>query len=160
LWELISPLLPTLTRRFRYPGRKRLGERETLQGILFVLYTGIAWRHLPLELGSAPVRPAGVAWTSGKRGRPERPRPGLEPDLENLQRLAEHEGRAEDRVPGKRELRPRREDPDPRMPVALRPVAEHHLRERHLTGEQLSSSWDRRRVSERLRAGCPRRAPK
>ena len=51
LWELISPLLPTLTRRFRYPGRKRLGERETLQGILFVLYTGIAWRHLPLQLG-------------------------------------------------------------------------------------------------------------
>jgi transposase len=51
LWELISPLLPTLTRRFRYPGRKRLGDRETLQGILFVLYTGIAWRHLPLELG-------------------------------------------------------------------------------------------------------------
>ena len=51
LWELIEPLLPTPTRRFRYPGRKRLGDRETLQGILFVLYTGIAWRHLPLELG-------------------------------------------------------------------------------------------------------------
>ncbi len=51
LWELIEPLLPTVTRRFRYPGRKRLGDRETLQGILFVLYTGIAWRHLPLELG-------------------------------------------------------------------------------------------------------------
>lgn len=51
LWELIEPLLPTLARRFRYPGRKRLGDRETLQGILFVLYTGIAWRHLPLELG-------------------------------------------------------------------------------------------------------------
>ena len=51
LWELIEPLLPTVSRRFRYPGRKRLGDRETLQGILFVLYTGIAWRHLPLELG-------------------------------------------------------------------------------------------------------------
>ncbi len=51
LWELIEPLLPTVTRRFRYPGRKRLGDRETLQGILFVLHTGIAWRHLPLELG-------------------------------------------------------------------------------------------------------------
>jgi len=51
LWELIEPLLPVPTRRFRYPGRKRLGDRETLQGILFVLYTGIAWRHLPLELG-------------------------------------------------------------------------------------------------------------
>ena len=51
LWELIEPLLPTTTRRFRYPGRKRLGDREALSGILFVLYTGIAWRHLPLELG-------------------------------------------------------------------------------------------------------------
>ena len=51
LWELIEPLLPVPTRRFRYPGRKRLDDRETLQGILFVLYTGIAWRHLPLELG-------------------------------------------------------------------------------------------------------------
>ncbi len=51
LWELIEPLLPRTTRRFRYPGRKRIGDRETLSGILFVLYTGIAWRHLPLELG-------------------------------------------------------------------------------------------------------------
>jgi transposase len=51
LWRLVRPLLPKVERRFRYPGRKRLGDRETLQGILFVLYTGIAWRHLPLELG-------------------------------------------------------------------------------------------------------------
>ena len=52
LWELVEPLLPKMTRRFRYPGRKRIGDREALSGILFVLYTGIAWRHLPLELGS------------------------------------------------------------------------------------------------------------
>jgi transposase len=51
LWELIEPLLPRTPRRFRHPGRRRLGDREALQGILFVLYTGIAWRHLPLELG-------------------------------------------------------------------------------------------------------------
>ena len=51
LWELIEPLLPVKQRRFRYPGRKRIGDRETLSGVLFVLYTGIAWRHLPLELG-------------------------------------------------------------------------------------------------------------
>src|ERR1019366_1100303 len=51
LWERIEPLLPSVERRFRYPGRKRLGDREALQGILFVLHTGIAWRHLPLELG-------------------------------------------------------------------------------------------------------------
>jgi transposase len=51
LWERIEPLLPKKQRRLRFPGRKRLPDRQALQGILFVLYTGIAWRHLPLELG-------------------------------------------------------------------------------------------------------------
>jgi transposase len=51
LWGLVEPLLPKLERRFRYPGRRRLDDRAALQGILFVLHTGIAWRHLPLELG-------------------------------------------------------------------------------------------------------------
>ena len=51
LWELVEPLLPRVERRFRFPGRSRLPDRQALQGILFVLHTGIAWRHLPLELG-------------------------------------------------------------------------------------------------------------
>jgi transposase len=51
LWERIERLLPRVERRFRFPGRKRLDDRAALQGILFVLHTGIAWRHLPLELG-------------------------------------------------------------------------------------------------------------
>src|SRR5436305_13048406 len=51
LWKLVEPVLPVKERRFRYPGRKRLPDRQALQGILFVLHTGIAWRHLPLELG-------------------------------------------------------------------------------------------------------------
>jgi transposase len=51
LWERIEPLLPKVERRFRYPGRRRLPDRQALQGILFVLHTGIACRHLPLELG-------------------------------------------------------------------------------------------------------------
>jgi transposase len=51
LWERIEPLLPKKERRFRYPGRRRLPDRQALQGVLFVLHTGIAWRHLPLELG-------------------------------------------------------------------------------------------------------------
>jgi transposase len=51
LWSRIEPLLPRVERRYRYPGRKRLPDRQALQGILFVLYTGIAWRHLPAELG-------------------------------------------------------------------------------------------------------------
>jgi transposase len=51
LWGLVEPLLPVKERRFRYPGRKRLPDRLALQGVLFVLYTGISWPHLPLELG-------------------------------------------------------------------------------------------------------------
>ena len=51
LWGLVEPLLPVRERRFRYPGRKRLSDRQALQGILFVLHTGISWPHLPLELG-------------------------------------------------------------------------------------------------------------
>ena len=51
LWGLVEPLLPKVERRFRYPGRKRLPDREALQGILFVLHTGISWTHLPPELG-------------------------------------------------------------------------------------------------------------
>jgi transposase len=51
LWERVEPLLPKKQRRFRHPGRKPLPDKEALQGILFVLHTGIAWRHLPLELG-------------------------------------------------------------------------------------------------------------
>ena len=51
LWELIQPLLPRRTRRYRHPGRMRLDDRCVLNGILFVLTTGIAWQRLPGELG-------------------------------------------------------------------------------------------------------------
>jgi transposase len=37
-------------RRVRHPGRKRIDDRRTLAGILFVLRTGIAWQQLPQEL--------------------------------------------------------------------------------------------------------------
>lgn len=51
LWAELQPLLPVVERRYRYPGRKRLDDRAALNGILFVLHTGIAWRDLPTELG-------------------------------------------------------------------------------------------------------------
>ena len=51
LWKRVEPLLPKVERRSRFRGRKRLSDRQALQGILFVLHTGIVWRHLPLELG-------------------------------------------------------------------------------------------------------------
>ncbi|WP_347106558.1 IS5 family transposase [Streptomyces sp. ZL-24] len=51
LWAVIEPLLPKVERRVRHPGRKRHPDRQVFQGILFVLHTGIAWEHLPQELG-------------------------------------------------------------------------------------------------------------
>ncbi|MCX5009222.1 IS5 family transposase [Streptomyces sp. NBC_00638] len=51
LWDRLEPLLPQRERRFRYPGRKPLPDREVLCGILYVLHTGIQWEYLPKELG-------------------------------------------------------------------------------------------------------------
>src|SRR5512144_351047 len=59
LWERIHPLLPPpKPRRKRYPGRKRLDDRQALTGILFVLKTGINWEDLPQEMGCG----CGMTW--------------------------------------------------------------------------------------------------
>ena len=51
LWALIEPVLPApKPRNFRYPGRKPLSNRAVLNGIIFVLKTGIRWIDLPAEL--------------------------------------------------------------------------------------------------------------
>jgi transposase len=50
LWAMIEPLQPRHERRW-HPGRRRIKDRKVLQGILFVLYTGIQWEFLPQELG-------------------------------------------------------------------------------------------------------------
>lgn len=49
LWSRIEPLLPV--RPASRTGPKPLPNRLVLQGILFVLYTGIGWEDLPQELG-------------------------------------------------------------------------------------------------------------
>jgi transposase len=53
LWERVEPLLPPpRPRRHRYPGRRRIGDRAALAGIVFVLKTGVGcsgitcWRRL------------------------------------------------------------------------------------------------------------------
>jgi transposase len=51
LWARIEPLLPRVERRYRYPGRKRVPDRQALTGVLFVLKTGIPWEDLPQEMG-------------------------------------------------------------------------------------------------------------
>src|SRR2546423_2505147 len=44
-------MLPRTERRYLYPGRRRVPDRQVLCGILFVLYTAIPWEFLPQELG-------------------------------------------------------------------------------------------------------------
>jgi transposase len=51
LWARIQPLLPRHPRRRRYPGRRRLEDRGCLNGIIYVLRTGITWGQLPGRLG-------------------------------------------------------------------------------------------------------------
>lgn len=52
LWDRVRPLLPPpKPRRFRYPGRRPVADRQVLTGILFVLKTGIRWEDLPAEMG-------------------------------------------------------------------------------------------------------------
>lgn len=51
LWEVVEPLIPKVERRYRYPGRRRVPDRQVLTGILFVLKTGIPWEALPQEMG-------------------------------------------------------------------------------------------------------------
>ena len=55
LWERVAPLLPVVERRFRYPGRLPVEPRRCLEGILFVLFSGLPWRAVPAELGVSGV---------------------------------------------------------------------------------------------------------
>jgi transposase len=56
-WELIAPLLPEPKRRKDNRGRPWASNRACLEGILWVLQTGAAWRFLPDKYPSPP--PAG-----------------------------------------------------------------------------------------------------
>lgn len=51
LWNIVEPLIPNKPRRTRFPGRKRIDDRTVLQGILFVLKTGMPWEYFPKEMG-------------------------------------------------------------------------------------------------------------
>ncbi|UJH74919.1 IS5 family transposase [Burkholderia cenocepacia] len=49
---MIEPLLPVVKPRAKSdPGRPRVLDRVALNGILFVLRTGIRWNHLPTRMG-------------------------------------------------------------------------------------------------------------
>ena len=51
LWKIVEPLIPEVKRRKRYPGRRRIPDRNVLTGILYVLKTGVPWEDLPQEMG-------------------------------------------------------------------------------------------------------------
>jgi transposase len=53
LWARLEQLIPVPARRFRYPGRKRVDDRAALEGILYVVRTGIGWNRLPTQLFGA-----------------------------------------------------------------------------------------------------------
>jgi transposase len=51
LWEQLEPLLQDPPRRLRNTGRKRYPARCCLEGVLYLLYTGMRYVDLPRELG-------------------------------------------------------------------------------------------------------------
>lgn len=86
LWSEIEPLIPSVERRFRYPGRRRHDDRACLEGILYVLRYAVPWAELP------PV----AGWPSGQtcwRRFHEWRRAGVwEQLLVRVQELLEQEG--------------------------------------------------------------------
>src|ERR687894_147747 len=62
LWALFEPLLPPRPPAVHgRTGRPRVSDRGVLEGIAFVLSTGIGWSKLPSELGY------GSGWTCWRR---------------------------------------------------------------------------------------------
>jgi len=50
LWARLEPLIPVRPRRFKHPGRRRADDRAALEGILWVLRTGVGWNRVPTGL--------------------------------------------------------------------------------------------------------------
>ncbi len=64
LWALFQPLIPPQPPAVHgRTGRPRVSDRDVLEGIAFVLSTGIGWAKLPTELGY------GSGWTCWRRMR-------------------------------------------------------------------------------------------
>ncbi|MEV4157713.1 transposase [Nocardia salmonicida] len=61
LWAVIEPLVPV--KAAGTPGPARMNDRSVLQGILFVLITGIGWEDLPKSIWNARSISAGVGGT-------------------------------------------------------------------------------------------------
>jgi transposase len=51
LWGHLEPLLVDPPRRFRHPGRLRYSARACLEGLLFLLHTGLPYTQMPRQDG-------------------------------------------------------------------------------------------------------------
>ena len=51
LWELLEPLIPQFVPSRKGGRRRSVDDQAALNGILYVLQTGIPWEELPQELG-------------------------------------------------------------------------------------------------------------
>ncbi len=58
LWERLEPLIPIPPRRYRFPGRRRTDNRAALEGLLFVVRTGMRCNDLPTGMFGA----SGATW--------------------------------------------------------------------------------------------------
>jgi hypothetical protein len=59
LWQRLEPLLPQFTPSPK-GGRPRVDDERALNGILYVLQSGIPWEELPQELGFVLLHRAGA----------------------------------------------------------------------------------------------------
>jgi transposase len=57
IWEVVEPMIPPVKVPERQ-GRRPVADRVCFEAIVFVMITGIAWGHLPSELGCSGV----TAW--------------------------------------------------------------------------------------------------
>ncbi|HZH18999.1 MAG TPA: transposase [Geodermatophilus sp.] len=70
LWKIVEPLIPPRRERPQGGGTRYVDDRAVVTGIVHVLTTGCAWRHLPAEFGvsNAAAHRRFVAWTAAGRG--------------------------------------------------------------------------------------------
>ena len=59
-WEFIKVVLPNKVR-----GKKRVDDRRVINGIFYVLRTGIPWADLPADYGLQPLQPVELCWPLG-----------------------------------------------------------------------------------------------
>lgn len=53
LWDAFRELIPS--RPPQRTGRPRVNDRVAFNAVMYVLITGIAWQHLPREMGCSPA---------------------------------------------------------------------------------------------------------